>query len=91
MNTDQNPAASPTSTTPREWFTLFLRVFGIWELSSAADEFVSVFNINAGFWHPQYSLIQSYGMHGLCAFLIGVGLLRGASAFARLFYPDKTA
>jgi len=75
--------------TPHDWFTLFLRAFGLWELLNTCDQTVPVLNINAGIWKPLHTEIGSYVSHALVTFLIGIWLLKSAPTIARLFYPAK--
>jgi hypothetical protein len=89
MNTEQNSETTSPTMTPRDWFTLILRVLGVWELIATADEVVTILNINAGLWHPARTEIQSYIAHGIATFLIGIWLLKGAPTIARIFYPHK--
>ena len=41
--------------TPRSWFTLALRVVGVWAAFDGIDEVVTVLNIKAGFFQPGYT------------------------------------
>lgn len=41
--------------TPRLWFSLSLRIIGMWELIEAAEHFVTMFNIKSGLYQPAYT------------------------------------
>jgi len=91
MNTEQNSDATPAAMTPRDWFTIILRAFGVWELLNTCDQAITVLNINAGIWKPLHTEMGSYVTHALETFLIGIWLLKGAPAISQLFYPAKPA
>jgi len=75
--------------TPHDWFTLFLRLLGVWELIGTVDQAITILNISAGVWRPERTTIGTYITHGLAAFLIGIWLLKAAPTIARAFYPAK--
>jgi len=78
------------ATAPRDWFILFLRVLGFWELIQTADEVITILNIHFGIWRPERTAIQSYFTHGMVHLLITVWLLMGAPKIARIFYGDRS-
>jgi hypothetical protein len=73
--------------TPRDWFILVLRGFGIWQLVDVVEYAGITYSIYAGTYRPRDMSWQFYflatGMH----FLLAVWLLYFAPATSRLFYP----
>ena len=72
--------------TKGDWFTLFLRVLGVWELVATFEQAVMIIDMNAGGWQTQSG---AYITHGLVTLLIGVSLLITAPMIARAFYPAR--
>jgi len=72
--------------TPRSWFTLALRLFGVWAAIDGIDEIVTVLNIKAGFFQPGYTQLSAYALHGAGKMLVAFCLLVGAPMIAAFFY-----
>lgn len=87
METETKTPPHTAVMTPRDWFALLLRAFGVWELLNACDQAVTILNINAGIWKPIRTEMGAYVTHALMTFLIGIWLLKSAPTIARLFYP----
>jgi hypothetical protein len=92
MSTDQNPSTPPVII-PGDWFTLFLRVLGIWQLIAGVDGvtgLIAIVNIKTGLSQPAIGMsVEAFMTHTLAYLLIGLLLLLGAPAISRLFYPEK--
>jgi hypothetical protein len=73
--------------TPRLWFSVALRVLGVWELLDALYHFTTVATIKAGLYTPVTSQAASFFVHGVIKTLIAVVLLKWASLIAAYFYP----
>jgi len=87
MSTDQNPS-TPSAITTGDWFTLFLRVLGIWQLITGVEEFIT-YRVGLSQINP-YASVEGFMTHNLAYLLIGLWLLLGAPAIARFFYPAKS-
>lgn len=80
---------TPKRNTVRVWFTLALRVIGMWELIVAAGFLMTAFDISFGFYHPRND--YSFGgmmTHTFGHFFLAAWLLKGAPKIAEFFYPD---
>jgi len=86
MNTDQNSSTAAPAMTKCDWFTLFLRFLGVWELIAAFERAVTILDINAGNWQSQSGADIT---HGLATLLVGISLLIAAPTIARAFYPGR--
>jgi hypothetical protein len=86
MNTEQNSNPKAPEMTKGEWFTLFLRVLGVWELIATFERAITIIDMNAGNWQPQS---EADITHGLATLLIGISLLIAAPIIARVFYSGK--
>jgi hypothetical protein len=73
--------------TPRLWFSVALRVLGVWELLDALYHFTTVATIKTGLYTPVASQPASFFVHGVVKTLIAIVLLKWASLIAAYFYP----
>jgi hypothetical protein len=73
--------------TPRLWFSVALRVLGVWELLDALYHFTTVITIKTGLYTPVASQPASFFVHGVVKVLIAIVLLKWASLVAAYFYP----
>jgi hypothetical protein len=72
--------------TPRSWFTLALRLLGVWAAIEGIDQNVVVLNIRAGFFQPGYTQASAYALHAAARMLVAFALLVGAPMVAAFFY-----
>src|SRR5580704_95661 len=75
--------------TPRDWFTLALRILGVWELIYTVDTIVTIFNITAHLFRLERTDVAAYVTHALISFLIAVWLLKAGHSIAAFFYPQQ--
>jgi hypothetical protein len=73
---------------PRDWFQLALRIFGIYEVIVTVDTAVSAFNYAARLYRPDRTSIDGVITHLLASFLLAAWLLKAAPSIAAFFYPD---
>src|SRR5262249_40096361 len=79
----------PNRVVIRIWFTLALRIIGVWELIVAAGFLMTAFDISFGFYHPTGN--YTFGgmmVHTFGHFFLAAWLLKGAPKIAEFFYPD---
>jgi hypothetical protein len=74
----------PNRAVIRVWFTLALRIIGMWELVVTAGFILTAFDISAGFYH-------SRGDYTFGHFFLAAWLLKGAPMIEEFFYPDLTS
>lgn len=72
--------------TPRSWFTLALRLFGVWAAIDGIDEIITVLNFKAGFFQPGYTQVWAYALKAAGKILVAYCLLVGAPMIAAFFY-----
>jgi hypothetical protein len=73
--------------TPRQWFSVALRVLGVWELLDALYHFTTVVTIKTGLFTPAASQPGAFFVHGVAKVIIAIVLLKWASLIAAYFYP----
>lgn len=73
--------------TPRLWFSVALRVLGVWELLDALYHFTTVVNIKTDLYTPAVAQPASFFVHGVVKVMIAIVLLKWASLIAAYFYP----
>jgi hypothetical protein len=73
--------------TPRHWFSVALRVLGVWELLDALYHFTTVVTIKTGLYTPAASQPASFFVHGVVKVVVAIVLLKWASLIAAYFYP----
>ena len=78
------------SMTPRSWFTLALRLLGVWAAIDSIDQIVTILNIKAGFFQPGYTQVWAYALHAAGKMLVAFCLLVGAPVIAAYFYGGGT-
>lgn len=79
----------PNRAVIRVWFTLALRIIGMWELVVTAGFVLTAFDISAGFYHSRGD--YTFGgmmVHTFGHFFLAAWLLKGAPMIAEFFYPD---
>ena len=76
--------------TPRLWFSVALRAFGVWEVIDALYHFTTVVTIKTGLYTPVASQPASFLLHGIVKLAIALVLLKGAPLIAAYFYPRDT-
>jgi hypothetical protein len=83
------PMKTTAAMTPRDWFTLALRILGIWELIYTIDTVVTIFNVTAHLFRLERTDVAAYVTHALISFLIAVWLLKAGPSIAAFFYPQQ--
>ena len=79
----------PNRTQLRAWFTLALRILGMWELLYAASYVMTAFDMSAGFYRNTSGYTFGGAMlHVFGHFFLAAWLLKGAPKIAEFFYPD---
>jgi hypothetical protein len=76
--------------TPRSWFTLGLRILGVWAAIEGIEQIVVALNIKAGFFQPGYTQLSAYALHAAARMLVAFVLLVGAPAISAFFYGGGT-
>ncbi|MEA3188674.1 MAG: hypothetical protein QOD99_2504 [Chthoniobacter sp.] len=76
--------------TPRDWFTLVLRYFGITEALAGLNDAIGVFAVHAQWQSLLHSQPTNYVAYGIVHVLLAVWLLFMAPQIARFFYPGAT-
>jgi hypothetical protein len=76
----------------KDWFTLALRILGMWELLYAARYVMSAFDISTGLSRatPDYTFGAAM-THTFAHFFLAAWLLKGAPKIADFFYPEPPA
>jgi hypothetical protein len=74
--------------TPRDWFTLVLRGFGVWQAIDVIEYAGLTYTVHAGTYRPRELSFEFYLLSTGVHFLLAVLLLYLAPAIARLFYPS---
>jgi hypothetical protein len=80
--------------TPPSWFTLALRILGVWAAIEGIEQIVIVLNIKAGFSQPGYTQLSAYPLHAAARMLVAFVLLVGAPIISAFCYGggvDKSA
>jgi hypothetical protein len=75
--------------TPRSWFTLALRLMGVWAAIEGIDQIVVVLNMKAGFFQPGYTQASAYALHAAARMLVAFALLVGAPMITAFFYGSS--
>ena len=75
--------------TPRSWFTLALRLLGVWAAFDGVDQLVTIANIKFGLFTPAYTALPAYLLHAGAKFGIAFLLLRGAPVISAYFYAPE--
>jgi hypothetical protein len=76
--------------TPRTWFTLALRIIGVWVAIDGIDQLAAVVNIKFGFSSPVTTQLPAFLIHGALKILIAFVVLRGAPLISSYFYAAAT-
>ena len=74
---------------PRDYFTLGLRLFGIWQLIDAVEFFFTAFSVVTDLYHTTTAAPGYWMLAIFVHFFLAVWLLKFAPATARFFYPDR--
>jgi hypothetical protein len=75
---------------PRDWFTLGLRLFGIYQLIDTIEYFFTSLSISAGVYGTSHGSASWYMLVTFVHFFLSVWLLKFAPQTARFFYPDTS-
>ena len=75
--------------TPGLWFSLVLRVLGVWQLITVTSELAVYLNINLGLYRPTTFDPRSALIDGFVNLLVGGVLLIWAPLIAAHFYPPS--
>lgn len=76
---------------PRMWFTLVLRYFGVSEIISGLNSFVTAYNVHMGHFNGS-ATAGAFVNHGVEGIAIGVALLLGAAQLSAILVkalPEK--
>lgn len=76
---------------PRMWFTLVLRYFGVSEVIAGMNSFVTAYNVHLGYFNGS-ATTGAFVNHGIEGLAIGFVLLLGAPQISALLVkalPDK--
>jgi hypothetical protein len=73
--------------TPRAWFTVALRIMGVWQVLLGVEAAATVFTVSRGLSHPLRTELGAYFTITVVHFLAALLLLTGAPAIASIFYP----
>ena len=76
---------------PRMWFTLVLRYFGVSEVISGLNSFVTAYNVHLGYFNGS-ATTEAFVNHGVEGVAIGLVLLVGAPQISALIVkalPEK--
>lgn len=76
--------------TPRSWFTLTLRLLGVWAAMEGIDSIVTVLNIKAGFYQPTVTHLGDYALHAGGRMLVAFVLLMGAPLISAYVYTGTS-
>jgi hypothetical protein len=76
---------------PRDWFTLGLRLFGIYQLIGTIEYFFTSLSIAAGVYGASHGSAGWYMVVTFVHFFLAVWLLKFGPHTARFFYPDPPA
>jgi hypothetical protein len=75
--------------TPRDWFTVGLRLFGIWQLIYAIVDACTTFAIMQAYYRAQNtSSGKWYALMTVVHFVLALWLLKSAPQTARFFYRE---
>jgi len=74
--------------TPRVWFILGLRLFGVWQLIYAVTDAFTTFTIIQRFYQPGTGGAGFYMSLTFMHFFLALWLLKFAPQTARFFYPE---
>ena len=79
----------PTTKRAKEWFTLALRILGMWELLYAASYLMTALDVSVGLYRPPAgSTFGGAMLHTFGHFFLAAWLLKGAPKITDFFYPD---
>jgi hypothetical protein len=79
----------PNRPVVRSWFTLALRIIGIWELVTAAGFLMTAFDMSVGYYRSSGNCtLGGMMVHTFGHFFLAAWLLKGAPKIAAFFYPD---
>ncbi len=76
---------------PKEIFTIVLRIFGIWALLKTVDYWLEAFDIVTKLYRPTHDTMGSCLTHIIVYFILGLYLLRGAPTVVQLLYRNEKA
>ena len=74
---------------PRDWFTVALRLFGIYQATVAVAYALYAFNSVAGVYGPGHEGMGLAVTHLVTNVALAAWLLKGAPGIARYFYPSR--
>jgi hypothetical protein len=73
--------------TPRDWFALIIRAFGIWQALVAIDTAVGIFNLYAHLAHLERTQPGAYINHLIVNVFLATFFLLAAPRISAAFYP----
>ena len=73
----------------KDWFTLGLRLFGVYQLIETIEYLFTSFSISAGLYGTSHGSASWYMLVTFVHFCLSVWLLKFAPQTARFFYPDS--
>jgi hypothetical protein len=76
--------------TPRLWFSVALRVLGVWELLDALYHFTTVITIRTGLYTPVASQPASFLLHGAVKLALALNLAKGSTLDLGPFLSPRT-
>ena len=75
----------------RDWLTLVLRAFGVWQLIETVEYLATAFCVTAHFYKSTSASFDFYMVATFVHFFLAVWLLKFAPSTARFFYPDEAS
>ena len=74
--------------TPRDWFALIIRAFGVWQALVAIDTAVGIFNLYAQLAHLERTQPGAYINHFIVNVFLATLFLLAAPRISAAFYPS---
>jgi hypothetical protein len=75
--------------TPRDWFLVGVRLFGVWWILQGITEVYDLIIILAKLYTPQATAPVVYLVHAVIYFVVGWYLLHGAPSLTRPAFPPS--
>jgi hypothetical protein len=75
--------------TPRDWFLVGVRLFGVWWILNGITELYSFISILAKWFTPATTAPAAYLMHTVIYLVVGWYLLHGAPSLTRPAFPPS--
>ena len=75
----------------KEWFTLGVRLLGVWILFLGIEEVIAMVEARFGMISATHTTLAAYGFHAAANFAAGLYLLSGARILVDFAFGNRTA